>query len=52
MATAPYKAPAVENDQHEPHIPWFLIEVTTPFPLQSIEVGADLRFDELSIVVP
>jgi hypothetical protein len=31
----PSSPPVVENAQHEPHYPWFLIGVTTPLVLQS-----------------
>jgi hypothetical protein len=30
----------VENDQHDPHCPWFLIGVTAPCVLQSTDVGS------------
>merc|ERR1719223_1966468 len=31
------KAPVVENDQQEPHCPWFFTGVTAPFETQSTE---------------
>ena len=35
----PSRAPVAENDQQDPHWPWFLIGVTAPLVLQSIESG-------------
>jgi len=40
----------VEKAQHEPHWPWFLIGVMTPFPLQSTEEGEDT--DTLEATLP
>jgi hypothetical protein len=39
MKFNPSKTPVVENDQHDPHCPWFLTGVTAPLALQSIEAG-------------
>jgi hypothetical protein len=36
---APYNDPVVENAQHDPHWPWFLIGVTAPFEVQSTYSG-------------
>merc|ERR1719253_739619 len=40
MKLAPSIEPVVENDQHEPHCPWFLTGVTAPLVLQSIGPAA------------
>jgi len=39
MKFNPSKTPVVENDQHDPHCPWFLTGVTAPWALQSTEAG-------------
>ena len=36
---APSTEPVVENDQQEPHWPWFLMGVTAPLVTQSTVVG-------------
>lgn len=38
---APSMDPVAENDQHDPHCPWFLIGVTAPLVLQSQLVGIE-----------
>merc|ERR1712190_146481 len=35
ISQAPSEEPVVENDQHEPHCPWFLTGVTAPLVVQS-----------------
>merc|ERR1719253_625642 len=40
MKLAPSVEPVVENDQHEPHWPWFLTGVTAPLVRQSTESAA------------
>jgi len=42
MKFNPSNVPVVENDQHEPHCPWFLIGVTAPYVLQSHVAGGAL----------
>jgi len=44
MKLIPSNVPVVENDQHEPHCPWFLIGVTAPLALQSNDDGYSLSF--------
>lgn len=39
MKLSPSKEPVAENDQHEPHYPWFLTGVTAPSDLQSTVYG-------------
>ena len=38
-----------ENAQHEPHMPWFLILVTTPLSLQSTDFGRSDRRKSLGM---
>lgn len=41
---APSVEPVVENDQHEPHWPWFLTGVTAPLVRQStLSCGALMK---------
>jgi hypothetical protein len=43
ICQAPSVEPVVENDQHEPHWPWFLTGVTAPLVRQStVSSGADV----------
>jgi len=44
MKLNPSNEPVVENAQHDPHAPWFLIGVTAPFYLQSTVAGNSLSF--------
>merc|ERR1711898_71167 len=39
ISHAPSNAPVVENDQHEPHCPWFFTGVTAPFVVQSMDAA-------------
>jgi len=41
MKLSPSNDPVDENDQHDPHYPWFLTGVTAPLVLQSIDAGID-----------
>jgi len=41
MKLRPSSDPVVENAQHDPHWPWFLIGVTAPLALQSNDVGIE-----------
>jgi len=45
MKWRPSNVPVVENDQHDPHWPWFLIGVTAPFALQSHDDGFSPSFE-------
>jgi len=45
MKFNPSKTPVVENDQHDPHCPWFLTGVTAPLALQSTEAGNSPSFE-------
>jgi hypothetical protein len=50
MKFKPSNEPVVENDQHDPHCPWFLIGVTAPLALQSTEAGNSPSFSNDSSV--
>ena len=40
----------VENDQHVPHLPWFLTEVTAPCSSQLMVFGAPTFFFRLILL--
>jgi len=42
MKLRPSNEPVVENAQHEPHCPWFLIPVTAPAVTQLTDAGLAL----------